>query len=99
MTSVQPLYPGFDDLTSWSESAACRSSAGEMFFPSGDEYSGASIEDAKRVCGRCPVTRECLRHAMLNGEQHGIWGGLTPSERRRTRLPRLTRRPIHSVRS
>nr|WP_245866126.1 WhiB family transcriptional regulator [Rhodococcus kyotonensis] len=79
---------------SWPESAACRESGGDLFFPTGDEYSAASIADAKSVCLRCPVSKECLRHALLNREQHGIWGGLTPSERRRTRLPRLTRRPM-----
>jgi hypothetical protein len=32
------------------------------------------------VCGSCPVVLECLRAGL--GEEHGVWGGLTPLDRR-----------------
>ena len=41
---------------------------------------------AKRVCAACPVREECLRWCLEleaeMGPQVGIWGGLTPAERR-----------------
>ena len=36
---------------------------------------------AKQICGRCPVKMECLEYALPN-EDHGIWAGLQPHERR-----------------
>ncbi|WP_425569210.1 WhiB family transcriptional regulator [Nonomuraea salmonea] len=33
---------------------------------------------------------ECRAYALEAGESEGIWGGLTPEERRRTRLTRPT---------
>ena len=38
-------------------------------------------ERAKALCAVCPVRLACLRWAMENKEQDGIWGGLTPTER------------------
>lgn len=46
---------------------------------------------AKRVCAVCPVVDECLDDALSRNEQFGVWGGLTPDERRRLRW-RVTRR-------
>jgi len=33
-------------------------------------------------CGRCPVTQECLDFALSVNEKWGIWGGLSPEQRR-----------------
>jgi len=65
----------------------------ELFFPrsSRDE---AQIATAKRVCGDCPVRRECLSFALTHAV-HGIWGGTTEAERealqRAHGLPRRVR--------
>jgi WhiB family redox-sensing transcriptional regulator len=37
---------------------------------------------AKEICSSCPVQTECRDYAIGIREQHGIWGGLTESERR-----------------
>ena len=34
------------------------------------------------ICNRCVHKLACLELALSNGEQHGIWGGLTPQERK-----------------
>lgn len=47
-------------------------------------YQGDRTE-AKQVCATCPVREPCLDWAMGTGEQEGVWGGLTPEERRRLR--------------
>ncbi|WP_312870613.1 WhiB family transcriptional regulator [Streptomyces himalayensis] len=53
----------------------------DMWFPK--QTSTDEIREAKSVCYRCPVIRECLAWAFQHGEDRGIWGGLTEWERRR----------------
>ena len=38
------------------------------------------VEEAKFVCGGCPLRDICLEHAVAH-ENHGIWAGTTPQER------------------
>lgn len=62
----------------WLDSAACRN-YGRKFF-SDDRH---SQRIAIMLCRACPVVAECLSVAMDNREPSGVWGGLTPLERRR----------------
>jgi WhiB family redox-sensing transcriptional regulator len=61
----------------WREDALCTQVDSEMFFPE----KGGSTREAKQVCSACPVRTECLRFAIDNEEQHGIWGGMSQRER------------------
>ena len=61
--------------------ALCAQTDPEIFFPE----QGTSSRTARSVCRLCCVRRECLLFAMETGEQHGVWGGLTPMARRRVR--------------
>jgi WhiB family redox-sensing transcriptional regulator len=73
----------------WRDYAACRHVDPDLFFPLGAV--GASlpqVEEAKRVCEACPVSRPCLRWALAH-EDAGIWGGTTEEERRRYRRSRI----------
>lgn len=36
---------------------------------------------AKEICPGCPVIKDCLEHALINGE-YGAWGGTTDTERK-----------------
>lgn len=64
--------------------AACRGEDPELFFPVTETGPGArQAARAKAVCARCPVTSACLAYALDNGLAHGVFGGLTGSERRR----------------
>ncbi|MFD7552869.1 MULTISPECIES: WhiB family transcriptional regulator [unclassified Streptomyces] len=66
--------------------AACIGHEPELFFPRGEsERWEQSIEKAKHICGSCTIRVDCLRHAVDNSEADGVWGGLTPAERRRFR--------------
>ena len=72
--------PGANDGgdRSWRGRAACRGS-GELFFaPNSDDgpARGWSAEQAKAVCGSCPVRAECRAWAVLTRQQDGVWGGL-----------------------
>ena len=40
------------------------------------------IEEAKSVCRRCDVVDTCLKWALENGQDAGVWGGLSEDERR-----------------
>lgn len=65
----------------WVSDALCAQVDGELFFPE----KGGSNREAKAVCGRCPVTQECLDWAMATDQPAGIFGGLSVNERRRLR--------------
>ena len=42
-----------------------------------------SIAKAVAICRVCPVSAECLNYALTTGPSEGVWGGTTPTERRR----------------
>lgn len=65
----------------WVDDALCAEIGGDSWFPDKGENPAA----AKKACRRCPVRIECLDYAMSTGERHGIWGGLSETERRRAR--------------
>ena len=67
----------------WRHKAICRDEDPELFFPVGNSGPAiAQIADAKLVCGRCPVTAECLAWALVSGQDAGVWGGMSEDERR-----------------
>lgn len=67
----------------WRERAACRDEDPELFFPISEVGLGAKqVNRAKAVCARCPVASECLADALDHGLDFGIFGGMTPRERR-----------------
>ena len=71
-------------LSGWAELAACQDEDPELFFPISQVGPGAQQSaQAKAVCARCPVRADCLRYALDNGLDHGVFGGTTADERRR----------------
>lgn len=81
-----------DDALYWRERAACLRVDPDLFFPIG--VSGltlAQVDEAKAVCGRCPVVERCLDWAMRAGQVEGVWAGTTESERRAMRRRGLQR--------
>jgi WhiB family redox-sensing transcriptional regulator len=77
-------------MTEWMEHAACVDVGPGLFYPRGDSGS-TEYEDARRVCGSCPVQGECLEYALEVDDRHGMWGGLTPNER--AKVAKHRRRP------
>lgn len=72
----------FASERSWWPFAACRSADPELFFPISSI--GKSLEqaaEAKAICARCLVRRQCLAFALRTRQVYGIWGGLTEDER------------------
>ena len=71
------------DRPDWMERAACRGrSLTDVFFP---DRPGPSPRHALSICEGCVVVSECLGYSVLKGERSGVWGGMTPSQRRRVR--------------
>lgn len=75
----QDLYRDMHDQPDWYRDALCAQIGWEVFFPE----KGENAKEAKQVCLRCPVREQCLREALANGEEFGIWGGRSVVERER----------------
>ncbi|MBT0568597.1 WhiB family transcriptional regulator [Williamsia sp. CHRR-6] len=75
MTPFKPAGIGNE----WEADGLCRQVDPDLWFPEVGERDTA----AKRICADCPVTGECLDWALATDERFGIWGGLSPVERRR----------------
>lgn len=65
----------------WQDDALCAQTDPDMFSPP----VGGSTRDAKRICASCTVAEQCLRWALDNDERSGIWGGMSPVQRRNMR--------------
>ena len=68
----------------WKHKALCINVDSLIFLPS--EIQGKSLKkiytQAKQYCFQCPVRTECLAYALVNDLDLGIFGGLTPEERK-----------------
>lgn len=74
MTILDVSYAG------WMDQAMCAGSE-VNFFPE----KGETAAEAREVCKDCPVRAACLQWALDNGEEHGVFGGLAPRDRRKLR--------------
>lgn len=62
----------------WIENVACTPDQTNLFF----SELKSKVAKAKAICATCPVSAQCLDLALQNGDEFGIFGGLTPSERK-----------------
>lgn len=68
--------------TEWMDRALCAQIGPDLWFPE----KGWKAPEARRICRRCPVARECLEYALEADEVlDGIWGGLSEPQRRKLR--------------
>lgn len=74
----QKLY---NSISSWTEQASCRAKTfeNEDFFDTSEQ---ALKILAKKYCFNCPVQRHCLYTSLVTNEIYGLWGGLTPKQRK-----------------
>ena len=67
----------------WRNRATCLQEDPELFFPVGSTGPAiVQMEKARVVCRRCGVIETCLSWAMDSGQDAGVWGALSPDERR-----------------
>lgn len=77
----------------WIKHAACRGKPIEIFFIE----RGQSSREAKEICNSCSVKSECLEDALdvkHEIDMFGIFGGLSPRERRKERHRRAKEQSI-----
>ena len=81
--------------TKWQSFGACRDADVDVFFPpSHFEHKPereARESRAKAICMTCTVRAECLDWALSVREPHGVWGGLSESERKQLLVDRAGR--------
>ena len=77
----------------WRHKAACSGMDTNEWFPIATGYS-TDYRKAVAICRVCPVQLACLRTAIEDGENHGIWGGLNPKQRRDLRQDRHAYRAL-----
>jgi WhiB family redox-sensing transcriptional regulator len=66
----------------------CQQTDPEIWFSDDKEGSGTNYKLAKQLCAECPVQNLCLEYSLASEEMFGVWGGLTPTERRAMRVAR-----------
>ena len=64
----------------WMDFAACHGADPDIFFAETNWH--ANHEKARSYCRKCTVYKNCMKFAMDNDIEHGIWGGLSPSQRK-----------------
>ena len=72
---------------SWVSNPAEVAATLDAFYEEDDEE---VIAFARGICAGCDVRQQCLDVAMSRNEKFGIWGGLTPDERKVLRRARKT---------
>lgn len=70
-------YPP-ETADAWLTEALCAQTDPEVFFPE----RGSNARAAKRICLHCDVIAQCRDWALSTGQQEGVWGGLSETERR-----------------
>lgn len=68
----------------WRNEANCKGVDLSVFFVENEDgtISRKNINNAKKICEKCKVEKECLMYAISEDITFGIWGGLTPRDRK-----------------
>ena len=75
----------------WRDRAACKGLPAQWFFPEigGEKY----FAKGKEICGICSVRTPCLELAkdfINSGDRYGLFGGLSPTDRKMARRKSVT---------
>ncbi len=66
----------------WMGRAACKGQPDTVFFPDSEDHGGRpDYTAARNICAACPARAECLAYALELNIGHGMFAGLTPTER------------------
>src|SRR5690606_31159976 len=82
--STTQLLP-LSEVWEWQVLGRCRDVRETQFFHPDDDLGRISRRlreaAAKRLCHGCPVRAQCATHALAVGEEYGVWGGFSESDR------------------
>ncbi|MGW5430398.1 WhiB family transcriptional regulator [Streptomyces sp. NPDC004059] len=81
MTHYSGSVPDTEPVPHWRDDAACAEVDPDIFFSDNSQ----TVREAKKVCVRCPSRLRCAMYAIDNGENWGVWGGMTQTELRTQR--------------
>ncbi len=83
-TAPDPSTVVLPHLGPWVRDSLCST---PMAYPQDFWFSDKRMDQnrAANFCLDCPVMFECAQYAVDNKIEHGVWGGLTPSDRGHTR--------------
>jgi WhiB family redox-sensing transcriptional regulator len=62
----------------WMQHGACLNHPVDLWFTT----KGGTVRQAQMICGVCVVRGRCAEFAVEEMIVHGVWGGLTPRQRR-----------------
>ena len=60
----------------------CENAPDMFFLELADPLGYEKVRGSKALCAGCPIRVKCLEYALEANEVHGVWGGLTPNERK-----------------
>ena len=74
--AMLPLLPALPN-------ASCKDYAfPDLFFPTGRKQEAERLPFAQAICDGCIERKECLKFALEQKIEHGIWAGTTPDMRK-----------------
>ncbi len=78
-------YRRFRDVLEQYDELPCTSYPDAFFNKDATDTTGPSYDYfiAKSLCAKCPIILECLDYALEANEEYGVWGSLTPNERKK----------------
>lgn len=85
----QPISYGY--IPEWQDDALCLGFDPDLWFPEWPKPNEYSL--ARRICKLCPVREQCLEYALKIDARHGMFGGLTPGERKNLKTQRSEQIP------
>lgn len=78
--------------TEWLREAACNPADAHLFASDPEDPAEPQVHlAAKEICARCPVAQQCRDFAVDQDLTTGVWGGLSPAERKAHRWLRPRR--------
>lgn len=83
-------FPSPNPESSWQTYALCNSYDTDLFFETDNEKQSSRVRReriAKNICAQCCVLMRCRAEGLFGAEPHGIWGGLSPSDRMYAKRP------------
>lgn len=61
-------------------------SAPDLFYPDAEDgHALHYVRLAKRACKTCPLLNLCGAYALKYNEEYGVWGGMSPGDRKTIR--------------
>jgi len=87
--SHERLYlRGGEPARPWASAAACHGEPTDIWYPTRRGPVAVDWTRPRSICQSCPVLTDCRSYAVAHEPDWGMWGGLTPDERRSLRRRR-----------